>query len=88
LLDVEQELTQELYSRGRRGIDLGTMRAGLTDATEWLRSDSYPGPLGAGDTWRVQDVIRDLHAKIEMINRYHQDGWPDNRTVIHLKDRR
>lgn len=88
LLDIEQELTQEMYTRGGRRIDLVVMRAGLSDASQWLRGDSYPGPLRAGDAWRVQDVIRNLQEKAELINRYHQDGWPDDGTVIHLRDRR
>jgi len=88
LLDTEQELTQELYTRGGRRIDLAAMRAGLSDASQWLRGGSYPGPLRAGDAWRVQDAIRNLQEKAERINRYHQDGWPDDGTVIHLSDRR
>lgn len=72
LLDVEREVTQELYTRGGRRIDLAAMRTGLADAAEWLRGDSYPGPLRAGDVWRVQDVIRELQAKIEVINRYRE----------------
>jgi hypothetical protein len=88
LLDIEQELAQESYTRGGRRIDLAAMRAGLSDASQWLRGNSYPGPLRAGDAWRVQDAIRNLQEKAELINRYHQNGWPGDGTVIHLRDRR
>jgi hypothetical protein len=86
LLDIDQALTRELDGRASRQADLTAADTAFDQITQWLHTDHERWK--AGDTWRVQDILRQVKDKAERLARYRRDGWPDAGSVVQLKPKR
>lgn len=83
LLDIDQDLNRELDGRASRQADLPAADTAFNQITQWLHGDHERWK--AGDTWRVQDILRQVKDKAERLVRYRHDGWPDGGSVVQLK---
>jgi hypothetical protein len=86
LLDIDQALTRELDGRASQQADLTDTGAAFDQISQWLHGDHERWQ--EGDTWRVQDVMRELKDKADRLARYRRDGWPDSGSVVQLKPKR
>lgn len=86
LLDIDQALAQEFNGQRSQQVDLAATSAAFDEISHWLHGDHERWQ--DGDTWRVQDVVRELKDKTDRLARYQRDGWPDSGSVVQLKPRR
>jgi hypothetical protein len=86
LLDIDQTLTRELDGQGSQQVDLAGTNVAFDEISQWL----YGGHerWQDADTWRVQDVVRELRGKAERLAGYRRDGWPNTGSVVQLKPKR
>jgi hypothetical protein len=86
LLDIHQALTRELDGQhGSQQVDLTGTSAAFDEISQWLHGNHQRWQ--DGDTWRVQDVLRELKNKADRLAQYRRDGWPDSGSVVGLKPR-
>ena len=86
LFGVDQGLSRELEWHGQQEADLAGARSALDESSQWLHGDHER--WSTGDTWRVQDVVRELKDRADRLARYRRDGWPDGGSIIQLKPNR
>jgi len=86
LRDIDQQLNLELAGRGRPEADLSVITADLDEIAQWIHD--HDDDWQRGDTWRLQEVVRDLTGKAQRLGRYHQDGWPNSGSVVRLNPKR
>lgn len=86
LLDIDQALMQELAGYGTQQVDLAGTETAFDEISKWLCGRHERWQIG--DTWRVEEIMRELKDKADLLARYRHDGWPDSGSVVQLKPRR
>ena len=86
LHSIDKALRLELAGNGSQQIDLVSAQSTFDEIHQWLYGDRDRWQVG--DTWRIEEVLRELKGKADRLARYRRDGWPDSGSVVQFKPKR